>query len=93
MATLSIDRIESALADKGLVTEYTGMEHGTSFTITGDTRVIEILDGVSGEYFRSEQVIEAVLYKDGLDVEDATSQFEDVETIEEFLKAVSELLS
>jgi hypothetical protein len=92
MATLSIDAIESALADKGLDTQYTGMEHGTSYTITGSSKVIEILDGVSGDYFRSDHVLEAIVYGDGMSVEDATRSFEDVESVEEFLKAVAELL-
>ena len=92
MATLSIDAIESALADKGMDTNYTGMEHSTSFTITASSKVIEIIDGVSGDYFRSDHVIEAILYGDGNHVEDATRSFEDVETVEEFLAAVDTLL-
>lgn len=93
MATLSIDKIESALADRGLATEYTGMEDGTSYTITGTHKVIEIIDGVSGDFFRTEHVVEAIVYGDGKDLTDATREFEDVETVEEFLRAVAELLS
>lgn len=92
MATLEIDTIEAALADRGMDTQYTGMEHGTSYTITGGSKVIEIIDGVSGDYFRTDHVVEAILYGDGMDVEDATRSFEDVETVEEFLKAVAELI-
>jgi hypothetical protein len=92
MATLNIDTIESALADRGLETQYTGMEHSTSYTITGSSKVIEIISGVSGDYFRSEHVVEAIVYGDGHDLTDATREFEDVETVEEFLKAVAELL-
>lgn len=93
MAQISIDTIESALAERGLDTQYTGMEHGTSYTITGSSKVIEILDGVSGDFFRSDHVLEAIVYGDGLDVSDATRSFEDVESVEEFLKAVAEHLS
>lgn len=93
MATLSIDTIESALADRGLVTDFTGMDEGTSFTITGGSKVIEILDGVSGDTFRSEDVIEAIVYGDGKSIEDATPAFESVETVEEFLKAVAEIFA
>jgi hypothetical protein len=92
MAELSIDAIETALAAKGMDTNYTGMEHGTSFTITSSSKVIEILDGVSGDFFRPDHVIEAILYGDGNAVEDATRSFEDVETVEEFLAAVDSLL-
>lgn len=92
MAALEIDTIESALADRGMDTQYTGMEHGTSYTITGGSKVIEIIDGVSGDYFRTDHVVEAILYGDGMDVEDATRSFEDVETVEEFLKAVADLI-
>ena len=93
MAELSIDTIESELADRGLDTQYTGMEHGTSFTITGSSKVIEILDGVSGDSFRSDHVIEAIVYGDGMSVEDATPAFESVETVEEFLRAVAEIFA
>lgn len=93
MATLSIDKIEAALAERGLATEYTGTDDLTSFTITGTNKVIEIIEGVSGDSFRSENVVEAIVYGDGKDLTDATREFEDVETVEEFLRAVAELLS
>lgn len=93
MATLPISTIEDALADRGLDTDYTGMEHGTSYTITGGSKVIEILDGVSGDYFRSEDVLEAIVYGYDKSVEDATPAFDSVETVEEFLKAVAEIFS
>jgi hypothetical protein len=94
MAQLSIDTIESALADRGLDTQYTGMEHGTSYTITGGSKVIEIIDGVSGDYFRSDDVLEAIVYGDSQrDLTDATRTFDSVETVEEFLKAVAEIFA
>lgn len=93
MAELSIDVIESALADRGFDTQYTGMEDGTSYTITGGSKALEIIDGVSGDYFRSEHVVEAIVYGDGKDMSDATRTFEDVETVEEFLKAVAEIFA
>lgn len=93
MANLSIDTIESALADRGLDTQYTGMDDTTSYTITGGSKVLEIISGVSGDYFRNEDVVEAIVYGDGKDMSDATRTFEDVETVEEFLKAVAEIFS
>ena len=92
MATLPIATIEDALAERGLVTEYTGMDDGTSFTITGGSKTVEILDGVSGDSFRSEDVIEAIVYGDSQrDTEDATATFDSVETVEEFLRAVADI--
>lgn len=93
MAELNIDTIESALADRGLDTEYTGMEHGTSYTITGSSKVIEIIDGVSGDFFRTDHVLEAIVYGDGKEVEDATRTFDSVESVEEFLKAVADIMA
>lgn len=93
MATLSIDTIEAALADRGLDTQYTGMDDLTSYTITGSSKVIEIIDGVSGDTFRSENVVEAIVYGDGNSLTDATPAFESVETVEEFLKAVADIFA
>lgn len=93
MAELNIDTIESALADRGLDTQYTGMEHGTSYTITGSSKVIEIIDGVSGDFFRPDHVLEAIVYGDGISVTGATDTFADVETVEDFLKAVAEIMA
>ena len=91
---LEIESIESALAERGIETQYHGMEHETSYTITGASKVIEIISGVSGDYFRPEHVVEAILYGEGkFELTDATRQFEDVETVEEFLKTVADLLA
>lgn len=90
---ISIDTIESALADRGLDTKYTGMDELSSYLITGSHKSIEIIDGVSGDTFRSENVVEAIVYgDDGQGMEDATAAFEDVETVEEFLAAVAGIL-
>jgi len=90
---LEIDTIESALAERGLETQYTGMEHETSYTITGSSKVIEIISGVSGDYFRPEHVVEAIVYGDDKGVyTDATRTFEDVTSVEDFLKAVTEIM-
>lgn len=92
MATLSIDTIESALADRGLETQYYSSDEIGTYTITGSSKVIEIIEGVSLDYFRSENVVEAIVYGDGHEMTDATAAFEDVETVEEFLKAVADLM-
>lgn len=89
---IEIDTIEAALTARGMETAYTGMEHGTSYTITGETKVIEILDGVSGDYFRPEHVLEVIVYGHA-EVYGATREFEDVETVEEFMAAVAGIMS
>ena len=91
--SVSIDRIEDALADKGMETEYHGGEDFTSFTIVNGSQTIELLDAVSGDSFRSEDLTEAIFYTGratfGPDaVRNATPSFESVETLEEFLTAV-----
>lgn len=92
MATLNIDRIESALADQGIETLYTGTDDYTSFLIRNGSTELEILDAVSGGSFRSEDLTEAIRYRgDGFNNE--TARFEDVETVEEFLKAVADVFA
>jgi hypothetical protein len=92
MATLSIDAIEDALADKGMDAQYTGMDEGTTYQITYGGKMVEILDGVSGEYFREDHLVEAILYGADNSVTNVTSAFEGVETVEEFLQSVTGLL-
>lgn len=91
MATLAlnIDRIEDALAEHGYVTEYTGEDDYTSYRITGGSRELEILDGVSGAYFKPENVTEAILYA-SIPV-DATETIAEVRTEQEFLMAVANI--
>lgn len=89
--SIAIAPIEDALAEQGIETVYTGTGDYTSFLIRNGSREIEILDAVSGDSFNSENLTEAILY--GSKTVDATGVFENVETVEEFLKAVAELLS
>jgi predicted ATP-grasp superfamily ATP-dependent carboligase len=93
MATLPIGTIEDALAERGLETSYHSTDELGSYTITGSSKVIEIIEGVSLDSFTSENVVEAVVYGDTLrDTADVTAAFEGVETVEEFLKAVAEIM-
>lgn len=91
MATLSIDRIEDALADRGIDTQFTGTDDYTSFIMTHGSREIEILDAVSGDSFRPDQVTEAILY--GTTTENVTETFERVDSVDEFLDAVAKLFA
>lgn len=91
MATLSIDRIEDALADRGIDTQYAGTDDYTSFTMTHGSKEIEILDAVSGDSFRTEHLTEAILY--GASTKDVTDHFAEVDSIGEFLDAVTNVLA
>lgn len=91
MATLSIDRIEDALAERGIEAQYTGTDDYTSYNLTFGSRELEILDGVSGEFFRTDHITEVNIYPSTYPVS-VTERFEDVETIEEFLEAVEDVL-
>jgi len=94
MATLPIGIIEDALAERGLDTSYYSSDETGSYTITGGSKVLEIIEGVSLDSFTSENVVEAIIYGEGKqDLTDATATFESVETVEEFLKAVSEIFA
>lgn len=92
MATLNIGTIEDALTERGLETSYYSSDELGSYTITGSSKVIEIIEGVSLDSFTSENVVEVVVYGDGKEVTDATREFEDVETVEDFLKAVADIM-
>lgn len=91
MTVLSIDTLESELADAGYDTTYTGTDDYTSFLIRGAYRELELLDAVSGATFDSEDLTEAVLY--GSETVNATVLFESVESVEEFMQAVQNLMS
>lgn len=92
MASISIDAIEDALADKGMDAQYTGMDEGTSYQITYGGKMVEILDAVSGDSFREDDLVEAILYGSDNSVTNVTSAFEGVESVEEFLQSVTGLL-
>ena len=92
MTSISIDAIEDALADKGMDAQYTGMDEGTSYQITYGGKMVEILDAVSGDSFREDDLVEAILYGSDNSVTNVTSAFEGVESVEEFLQSVTGLL-
>ena len=89
--SVSLLSIEESLDARGLDYHLDTTEDLTSFRITSGNKEIEILDAVSGDSFKQEFLVEAILY--GATTEDVTSRFEDVESVEEFLAAVAEVLS
>jgi len=93
MATLSIHPIEDALAEMGMETGYHSTDDYGVYSIRNGSREIEILEAVSLDAFNSENVVEAILYGDGNAVQNMTETFEEVESVEDFLKAVAEVMN
>jgi hypothetical protein len=88
---LPINRIEDTLEARGLETRYSGSDDYTSYIIVSGSKELEILDAVSGSLYKPEHLTEAILY--GSTTENVTQRFEDVESVEEFLAAVAEVLA
>lgn len=88
---LPINRIEDTLEARGYETRYTGSEDYTSYTIISASKELEFLDAVSGSLFKPDHLTEAVIY--GAVPEDVTHKFDNVESVEEFLAAVAEVLA
>lgn len=88
---VSIDQIEDQLAELGYETEYVGEEHGTEFYIRIGDKEITIMDAVSGEYFRPENVTAASYYFGDLG-KDLTEKFADVESIHDFMAVVRDAM-
>lgn len=88
--SISIDKIEETLASYGVVTDFTGDDDGTVFTMTNGGQEIELRDAVSGEWFRAEDLTAAFHFSDGPSIREVTSAFEDAETMAEFLTAVND---
>lgn len=60
---IEIAPIEDQLAELGIETRYTGSDEFTSYILALGSRELEILDGVSGDYFRPADTVEAILYR------------------------------
>lgn len=88
--SINIDTIEAKLAEAGIVTDWSGDDDGTVFTMTNGGQEVELRDAVSGDSFRSEDLTGAFIFTDGPRVRDVTPAFEDVETLDEFIMAVND---
>lgn len=86
---IPIDAIETVLAHAGITTDYYGDDDRTVFTMENGAQVIVLVDAVSGDFFRPEDLTEAVL-DSPFDVTNITPSFESVETLEEFITAVND---
>lgn len=89
---VSIDAIEEALVEMGMYPEYVGEDDGTTFTITQGDKEIQIFNAVSGDNFVAENLSSASYYF-GIMGKDVTREFEDVESVEEFMVAVRECMT
>lgn len=93
--TISIYTIEDKCAELNIETEYFGDDDRTIFTVTRGSKAVEFINGVTGADgdFRSDDLAAATVLLNGNGYEDATAEFEEVETIEEFLAAVADCLA
>ena len=89
---LEIAPIEDRLAELGIDTRYSGDDDYTSYIMSLGSRELEILDAVSGDYFRPCDTTEAVLYRVG-EHDNVTDDFEAVATAEEFISLAERLLT
>lgn len=89
---LEIGPIEDQLAELGIETRYTGDDDYTSYVMALGSRELEILDAVSGDYFRPCDTTEAVLYRVG-EHDNVTDEFESVDNVEEFISLAERLLT
>ena len=91
-AAVSIDAIEERLTMMGMETEYVGEDDGTEFIIRIGDKELTICDAVSGDSFKPENLTRAS-YFFGIIGHDVTRKFEDVETVDEFIYAVTDSMS
>lgn len=92
MTELPISEIEDRLAELGYETEYYGDDDRTEFTISIGDKQIAIYDGVSGDYFRPEDVTSAVYYFGDLG-KDQTEQFAEADTLDMFIYRVQDAMT
>lgn len=92
--TIAVTTLEDKLAENGMETEYFGDDDRTVFTVTYGSKSVELLNGVTGAFgeFRADDLTAATVLRNGNAYEDATYEFEGVESIEEFLAAVADCL-
>jgi hypothetical protein len=90
--SVAIAEIEDRLAEQGIETYYDADDDFTAFVITSGDKEVTIFDAVSGDSFKAENLTKADYYF-GLMGHDVTRKFEDVETVDEFLNAVTDAMS
>lgn len=88
---VSIDTIEENMDALGYETEFYGDDDTTAFYIRIGDKEITIVDAVSGDYFRPENVTAASYYF-GIMGKDLTERFADVESIHDFVAVVRDAM-
>jgi hypothetical protein len=91
-AAVSISEIEEKLSELGFETEYVGEDDFTTFTVSVGDKEITLIDAVSGDSFKPENLTHASYYFGDIG-KDVTRKFEDVETVEEFVYAVQDCMT
>lgn len=89
---VSIDSIEENMDALGYETEFYGDDDTTQFYIRIGDKEITIVDAVSGDYFRPENVTHAAYYF-GIMGKDLTEKFADVESIDDFVAVVRDAMN
>lgn len=74
---LNIDRIETALTERGYGIRYIAQEDMTVYNIQreGHPVTVEVFDAVSGAYWRPEHTSEVLRYEGRLGWDDVTEEF------------------
>lgn len=91
-AAVSIDEIEERLDTLGMETEFSSDDDYTVFTVRLGDKEVTVFGAVSGGHFRPEN-LDSASYFFGIMGNDVTRHFEDVETVDEFIHAVTESMS
>lgn len=89
---LPIDVIEDRLAELGYETEFYGDDDETQFFIRIGDKEITIYDGVSGDFFRPENVTSATYFFGDLG-KDQTEQFAEADTVDMFIYRVQDAMT
>lgn len=87
-----IDTIEEEMDALGYETEFYGDDDTTQFYIRIGDKEITIVDAVSGDWFRPENVTAASYYF-GIMGKDLTEKFADVESIHDFVAVVRDAMA
>jgi hypothetical protein len=89
---ISIDTIEAKMDELGYETEFFGDDDATMFFIRIGDKEITIYNGVSGDYFRPEDVTVAE-YFFGIMGKDLTERFAECESIHDFVYIVQDAMA
>jgi hypothetical protein len=93
---IDLSKLDDALAERGMEAAHHDLSDGAkSYLITAGSAQIELLDATDGQEFDSSDLAEAIYYGDkhARGFCEVTSHFETVDSVEDFLKAVDQVLA